>query len=1022
LNFERPCKGDFVLITGKATGKKNHSSHLRQGYCQSPACAVLICVALLLLSVIASAQALGNFADKIISRITVVSEISPQPESVEELRSLLRVREGGRYLASDIRRSLLALHDSGRVANARVEATEQSDGTVAISFIILPQVRIRDVDFRGLVGLEQDELRSRLTDLERGTKFSDAAVQRGAERIYEALRDRGYFQVSVEPEIRYDATRTGATITYNVTMRSQATLGNITFNGAPRIAENTLRQTISSRPGLPFSLSQINADIQKLLELHLRQNYLDARIAIADQSYEDATNKLNLALSVISGPKFSLKVDGYKYDDKQLRELLPLLREGGVNEAVLDESARRLRENMQEQGFFFAEVTPAAVPDLTKETAELTFTIEPNERYRVTEIRIQGTDKLTYAEVADDLRSKTESFIPIPILTKYTRGITSEQSLRRDLETILGRLRDLGFRKARRVSINRAVNPDNDQLRIIFTIAEGPRSYVGDIAFRGNTLLDANELRRLLQLETGQPFSFSRARDEGSRILQNYFERGYALATVSLRTVELAPDASGEKVRLIYEITEGPLVYVNRVVVSNQGFRKRTSDKRVREYLTFTDGDRLNQDALSRSEQELYATGAFRRVQMRTEPLGEERETGEVRRNIFVDVDEGRSRELLYGVGYQSDEGARGIIGVTDPNLFGRLTTGSLRFRGSPRNLLAQASYTDPRPFGHNAPTLLSLLVQKQVREAFESRRGTLLLQLERRLSERSLVLFRYNYESVRVTNPDQVIDRRDLPIRLSRVSSSYAFDGRDNPFDARTGRYHTFDFSFAARALGGNEQFLRFFTENQYHYTLPRSGGTVFASNLRVGLSRNIGTRADLPPDLTEREKSFLPITERFFAGGSTTLRGYGFEQAGPRDFRVTTATTDNADGTKTTTTSYDSRPIGGNAFIAVNAELRRNVYKQLGLVGFYDTGNVFGLMSDIRLRDFSHTVGLGLRVRTGLGPVRFDIGWLMSDLFRGSNLTADQINRLQNPGTGASSRYNPSRLRFHLSFGQAF
>lgn len=995
--------------------EKGAKERMRRAVCRS----VCLCLVVFVLgfSSVATipAQNIAAHTGRPIATIRVVLETDRQTPASDEWLALLRVRQGANYAQSDIRRSLLSLYESGRVAGARVEAQDNADGTLAVTFYVTPQVRVGEVDFSGLGEIDADGLRGRLTKLERGAKFSEAAVQEGAEKVYEALKENGYYQVSVEPRVSYDAGRTVATITYHVTPGTKATIGEIRITGVPKIAEDSLRNAMLSRAGTAFSQSQLNADMQKLLTLHLSRQYLDARIGPADLTYDNSANRVMVSLPVRSGPKFTLRVEGHEYSDKKLRQLLPLLREGGVNSASLEESARRLRENLQEEGFFFAEVTAPEVPALTADQAELVFQAEPGQRYRVTEISITGTQNLTYPEVSGELRSQPESFIPLPILTKYTRGITSEQSLRRDADLLVAKLRDMGFRQARRVSINRAVNPDNDQLKIIFNLEEGPRSYIGDITFKGNTLVENETLKDLLSVKKGAPWSLSEVKTEGNRILQYYFARGYAAATVSVQTVDLSATEDQERVRVQYEISEGPQVFINRILINRIGLRQRTREGRVRQYLTFTDGELLDNDKLIRSEQDLYATGAFRRVLLRTETLGEEESSGQARRNVIVDLDEGRSRVLVYGAGFQSDEGPRGIFEVSDPNIFGRLTTASLRFRGSTRNLLGQLSYTDPRPFGYTTPALFSLLVQRERRASFIARRGTALLQAERRLDDRTLLLFRYTYETVRVTddtcaqlNPQPTdglcsttgnpqLDRRNAPIRLSRVSASYAFDGRNNPFDATGGRYSTFDFSFAARALGGNEQFLRFFSENQAFYTVPRSGGTVLAGDVRVGLARNVGgTRGPL-----------LPISERFFSGGSTTLRGYGFEQAGPRDFQLQTTTDDQGN----TTQQASSLPIGGNALIVVNAEVRRHVWRQFGLVGFYDTGNVFTRVRDIKFTRFSHTIGAGLRVQTPLGPVRLDIGYLVTDPFRGSGLTDAQHAQIR-----------LQRLRIHFSFGQSF
>ncbi len=195
--------------------------------------------------------------------------------------------------------------------------------------------------------------------------------------------------------------------------------------------------------------------------------------------------------------------------------------------------------------------------------------------------------------------------------------------------------------------------------------------------------------------------------------------------------------------------------------------------------------------------------------------------------------------------------------------------------------------------------------------------------------------------------------EREDAPIRLGRVSTSYLIDYRDNPFDATTGRYHTVDFSLASTKFGGSENFFRFFTEHQYYRPLTKDRRTVAAFDFRLGMARRYG---ELPPTTgLPIESELLPITERFFTGGSTTLRGYDFEQAGPRDL--------------------NDNPIGGNALLIINAELRRPIYRQLALVGFYDTGNVFITASRARFKDFTHTIGLGFRIVTPLGPFRLDL-----------------------------------------------
>ena len=108
------------------------------------------------------------------------------------------------------------------------------------------------------------------------------------------------------------------------------------------------------------------------------------------------------------------------------------------------------------------------------------------------------------------------------------------------------------------------------------------------------------------------------------------------------------------------------------------------------------------------------------------------------------------------------------------------------------------------------------------------------------------------------------------------------------------------------------------------------------------------------------------LPISERFFAGGSSSLRGFDTDYAGPLD-------------------PVSNKPLGGNALFVGSMEIRIPVFSFIHIAGFYDTGNIFQTIGDINLKGFSHTLGVGLRIKTPFGPLRADYGYnlnLSSDL----------------------------------------
>lgn len=153
----------------------------------------------------------------------------------------------------------------------------------------------------------------------------------------------------------------------------------------------------------------------------------------------------------------------------------------------------------------------------------------------------------------------------------------------------------------------------------------------------------------------------------------------------------------------------------------------------------------------------------------------------------------------------------------------------------------------------------------------------------------------------------------------------------------------------------------------------LPRSTpvlhDSVLAFSARLGLAAPYAIHGTGPNGKITRADRELPISERFFAGGSTTLRGFRFDEAGPQGILEPR----NPQELPTLV------PLGGDAMVILNFELRYPLSQNWRLVPFYDVGNVYRFVSDISFGGLSHTLGLGLRYKTPLGPVGVDFGYLL-------------------------------------------
>jgi outer membrane translocation and assembly module TamA len=297
------------------------------------------------------------------------------------------------------------------------------------------------------------------------------------------------------------------------------------------------------------------------------------------------------------------------------------------------------------------------------------------------------------------------------------------------------------------------------------------------------------------------------------------------------------------------------------------------------------------------------------------------------------------------------------------------------------------ATFREPRIFDTRADLLVTGIVEQAVRSSFNFRRRQARAEAGLRFRQNYGVTGRYSFERTelfdeRFTDPDEplLIDRFFPQVRLSKVSLSLFRDTRDDGLDPNRGMFLSADNDLALRALGSQVGFAQTFLGALAFHRLPWQRRTVLALAGRVGVAQGFSRTVN------DQVVEDLPASERFFAGGDTTVRGFSLDRLGTED-----------------TITETGFPRGGNGVVVLNAELRFNVWRSLGMVGFLDAGNVFLRASDIDLTDLRSAAGFGLRYRSPIGPLRIDLGF---------NLDPRELV----PGTPER------RTVLHVSLGQAF
>jgi outer membrane protein insertion porin family len=713
------------------------------------------------------------------------------------------------------------------------------------------------------------------------------------------------------------------------------------------------------------------------------------------------------SVRVEAGPRVRFSARGAKISRGTLRRLVPVFEERSVDRDLLEEGARNIAEYFQGRGYFDARVTFGR-SDLEQGEQLIEYVIEPGQRSKLERIVIEGNRYFREETIRERLAMTPASF-------QFRYGRFSQSILDRDAAAIRELYQTNGFEDIR---VAGQVHTLEDGGReVTLRITEGPQYRVRNLELVGIPEEDEEDIRYLLSSIEGQPFSTSNVAIDRDLVLARYFDLGYpeALFEWTATPVEGAP-----RVDLSFTLTLGERRVVREVLVSGLD---ETRPEVVERRVVMHPGDPLSLSRMVDIQRRLYALGIFSKVDMAIQnPEGDEE-----LKSVQYDLEESRRYSLTGGVGAEFGRfGGRGSqapagsttfaprvsFNITRLNFRGRAHTVSLKTQASTLQRRGLFTYLAPSFQNKEKLTLSFTTLADDSRDirTFTARRYEGSVQLAQNVSRIYTALYRFSYRVVKVSDlqiSPLLIPQVSQAARIGILSGTLIQDRRDDPTNATRGLYSTVDLGVAARAFGSENGFVRLVATNStYHRLTPR---IVFARTTTFGWlpafgQIRLGGTDELFPN--------VPLAERFFAGGSSSHRGFPQNQAGPRD----------------PATGF---PLGGTALLANGLEFRFPLLgENLGGVLFHDTGNVFSRLNDISfrshqrdLRDFSylvHALGFGVRYNTPIGPVRLDVAY-------GLNSPRFFVSPPGDPQGCVSPELGcpTDRIRafqFHFSLGQAF
>lgn len=814
-------------------------------------------------------------------------------------------------------------------------------GGVSVTFRLEPAPFVVGLQTVGDAAIDAETLlrRARIREDEPISEEKADAAMRRVTGLYE---DRGYPRAQVA--VATVPVRPGEVrVVLRIEEGDPSRIAEIRLTGIPADWEGEARTALPFSAGGVAAKDTLAAGRAALLRVVRSRGYYEAEIAAS----EEATgSSVTLRYECHLGSRFEISVGGNRWlSSADLLGLTDLATRPIITRGTWQLMAIRMQERYQEEGFRFAEVR---VETLAGDPRRVSFQVTEGPQVLVQEVRLLGVRALDEAALRKILDTHAETQARLwrwaPLLHPAP-AVLREDALADDLERIRARYREIGYLHAEVREAERRYSEDRRRVTVTLEVAEGRRSVVARLGLVGADGLPG-ELRKSLVLQPGTPFRPDALDGDRRSLLSRLGALGFVDAKVSAGSTTGPPTDGVESVDVSYRIEPGARVRVGRVWIQQNYF---TRDSVIRRVLPFTTGDFLDPRKLSAGQTELYRLGLFRSVAV--QPA---QQAGDVR-DVTVHVGERPGGEMLYGFGYDTRAGVHNFLQVGHRNLAGSGDQLSLRgeLNLAPKDLvpdeyIVSLAGKHPRLLGGRYDLTANVARQQSERsiDEFSIRRTSVSSGFEREFLRglRATLLFEVEDSDIYDVSPDAVLTGKDIgKLRTVSLNPIVVYDGRDDAFAPTRGVFDSVRLRYGMPTLGSDVSFFKLILQHSQYVPLNEHLTWIYAA--RVGFAEPLGSSTE------------IPLSERFFLGGRTSVRGYDENSIGPR--------------------GQKGNPVGGDLLLNFNTELRFPLLYGLGGAIFVDGGGLYLHDRAVSIDKFRESVGPGLRYQTPIGAISLDYGF---------------------------------------------
>jgi outer membrane protein insertion porin family len=990
-----------------------------------------------------------------------------------------------------VRADLVHLFNSGRYRDISLSAETGASGLTLI-YAGVPRYYIGRVEIVGVTSERLTSLLEFATKLDPGRPYTETDIPTALDGVKESLAENGYYQPTLNVTTEKDDIGHQINVSVEVQIGPQARVGTVAVTGKdPGISVEQFRKKGDlncSRLILLFekgcepkiTRNTVSNALTGVRNFYIKENRLEGTITAQKEVYQPPRKQLDLNFAAEQGPVVKVVINGAKVSNARKKLLVPVYEEGAVDNDLLNEGAFNIRDFMQQQGYFDVQDSVKLLGEGTQNVT-VQYDVVPGTKHKVISVMIKGNRYFDTETLEERLRVKKASLY-------VKNGTYSKQLVDADRDSIQSLYRASGFLNAKVTGTAQDIEKPGKHGKVIpeiavtYTVDEGTQQKFGSVDVAGVDDTREQTIHDLITSEPGQPFSLITLSNDRDAILSWYISHGFDHSQV-----EVNPKVSADN-KFITDVTlnvvEGQQVTVDHVLLSGVEHTKRSI---VEKQLEVHAGDPLDQAALLQTQRNLYNLALFNEVNAAVQnPNGDALE-----KNVLVQLTEAKRWDVTYGFGFEAQLEQPGVIpgqtrgqtaaqngqagasprvslDVSRVNLFGSQKSLTLHTTYGLLETVAALSFNNPNLLGN--PNLTATISggysNVQNITTFQAQTSQFDFRVTQQVKRADHFIYDFQYRRISVNansleiSPN-LIPQLSEPVRVGGPAVTYFHDTRDpSPLNATRGQYFSAQEFIADSIFGSQTNFNRLDLSHSSYYTFGNHEHPfTFARNLRVGFENVFGNAANGTTSAIGQNSTIscapavaalnatcnpIPLPERLYAGGSQSHRGFGINDAGPRDL----------------TTGY---PVGGSGVVVNQFELRLPpttlpiVGNNVNFVLFHDMGNVFRYPSDMfssiknfrqpnestcrnvaippgtpgttgvpnpqgqqpnavgncNFNYYSHALGLGVRYNTPVGPIRLDLSY---------NLNPPVYPVFDDYTTSLPYVGQASHFQFFFSIGQAF